>query len=157
MGTVDFLAPEQADNAKAADGRSDIYSLGCSLYFLLTGKPPFTGDSVLKRLMAHQDRPAPSLRAARPEVSEALEEIYLKMMAKRPADRPESMSEVVMALEACRTSSREAGDASAELKTFARTIMKRAPDAPPPWTRGLCVRAAFARSRRPDFRSRPEA
>ncbi len=128
MGTVDFLAPEQADNAKAADARSDIYSLGCTLYYLLTAKPPFPGDTILKRLIAHQDRPAPSLRAAPPEVSEALDDIYLKMMAKRPGDRPRSMSEVVLALEGCRTSSREAGDASAELKTFARTIMKRAPE-----------------------------
>lgn len=128
MGTVDFLAPEQADNAKTADARADIYSLACTLYFLLTANPPFSGDTVLKRLMAHQDRPAPSLRAARPEVPQVLEVIYLKMMSKRPGDRPQSMSEVVIALEACRTSAREAGDASADLKTFARTIMKRAPE-----------------------------
>ncbi|MDB5351023.1 MAG: serine/threonine protein kinase [Planctomycetota bacterium] len=127
MGTVDFLAPEQANDAKSADGRADIYSLACTLYFLLKGKPPFPGDSVLKRLMAHQDRPAPSLRAARPEVPESLEAVYLAMMAKRPADRPQTVSEVVMALEATRSTVREAGDASAELKTFARTAMKRAP------------------------------
>jgi len=141
MGTVDFLAPEQAENAKAADGRSDIYSLGCTLYFLLTGKPPFPGDTVLKRLMAHQDRPAPSLRAARPEVPTALEDIYLRMMAKRPADRPQSVSEVVLALEACRTTSRDAGDVSVDLMTFARTIMKRAPERGP---RGLDA-SVFAR------------
>ncbi len=128
MGTVDFLAPEQAENAKAADARSDIYSLGCTLYFLLTGKPPFAGDTILKRLMAHQQRPAPSLRLARPEVSEALDEVFQRMMAKRPSDRPQTMSEVVLSLEACRSSSREAGDASADLKTFARTILKRAPE-----------------------------
>ena len=127
MGTVDFLAPEQAHDAKSADGRADIYSLGCTLYFLLTGKPPFPGDSVLKRLMAHQGRPAPSLRAARPEVPEALEAVYLRMMAKRPADRPQTISEVLLALEACRTSAREAGDASADLKTFARTALKGPP------------------------------
>ena len=96
MGTVDFMAPEQADDAKTVDHRADIYSLGCTLYFLLTGRPPFEGDSVLKRLMAHQERPAPSLRAARPDVPARLEAAYLKMMAKRPADRPESMSEVVI-------------------------------------------------------------
>jgi serine/threonine-protein kinase len=127
MGTIDFLAPEQANDAKTADVRADIYSLACTLYFLLTAQPPFTGDTVLKRLMAHQDRPAPSLRAARPEVSEALENVYLKMMSKCPADRPRTMSEVILALESSRTSAREAGDASVDLKTFARTIMKRAP------------------------------
>jgi formylglycine-generating enzyme required for sulfatase activity len=79
-------------------------------------------------MMAHQNRPAPSLRAARPEVSEALDAIYLRMMAKRPGDRPQTMSEVILALESCRTSAREAGDVSADLKTFAHTIMKRAPE-----------------------------
>jgi serine/threonine protein kinase len=83
LGTVDYLAPEQADDAKRADQRADIYSIGCTLYFLLTGQPPFGGDTVLKRLIAHQNRPAPSLRAVRPEVSEAIEAIYLRMMAKR--------------------------------------------------------------------------
>lgn len=127
MGTVDFIAPEQADDAKAADGRADVYGLGCTLYFLLTGKPPFPGDTVLKRLMAHQQRPAPSIRAARPEAPEGLEEVYLRMMAKRPADRPQTMSELVLALEACRTTAREAGDVSVDLKAFARTVLKRAP------------------------------
>ncbi len=126
MGSVDFLAPEQADDAKTADHRADIYGLGCTLYYLLIGRPPFPGDTLLKRLMAHQERPAPSLQAARPEVPDAIEAIYQKMMAKRPDDRPQSMTEVVEALEACRGSSREAGDASADLKTFARTVMKRA-------------------------------
>ncbi|WP_406698332.1 family 16 glycoside hydrolase [Singulisphaera sp. Ch08] len=126
MGSTDFLAPEQADDAKRADQRADIYSIGCTLYFLLTGQPPFGGDTVLKRLMAHQERPAPSLRAVRPEVSEAIEAIYLRMMAKRPADRPQSVTEVILALEACRSAVREAGDASADLKTFAVTVMKRA-------------------------------
>lgn len=125
MGTIDFLAPEQADNAKRADHRADIYSLGCTLHFLLTGEPPFGGDTVLKRLMAHQERPAPALRDARPEVSETLEATYQAMMAKRPDDRPQSISEVVLALEACRSSAREAGDASADLKTFARVTMSR--------------------------------
>ncbi len=126
MGSVDFLAPEQADDAKKADHRADIYSLGCTLYFLLTGNPPFPGDTLLKRLIAHQDRPAPSLRATRPQVSESLEDVYLRMMAKRPADRPQSMTQVIAALEACRLSPREAGDASADLKTFATSFMKRA-------------------------------
>ena len=127
MGTVDFLAPEQANDARSADARADVYSLGCTLHFLLTGRPPFGGQTVLQRLMAHQDRPAPSLRAARPEVPEALEAAYLAMMAKRPGERPQTMSAVVIAMEACRTSAREAGDASVDLKTFARTALKRAP------------------------------
>ena len=130
MLTVDFLAPEQADDAKTADGRADIYSLACTLYFLLTGQPPFPGDSVLKRLMAHQDRPAPPLRAARPEVPATLDALYLRMMAKHPADRPQSIAEVVLALEATRSTPREAGDASAELKTFARTALQRPPRSP---------------------------
>jgi serine/threonine protein kinase len=118
MGTVDFIAPEQADDSKRADHRADIYSLGCTLYFLMTARPPFEDESALKRLIAHQNRPAPSLKAQRPEVSKALESTYLAMMAKRPDDRPRSMSEVVALLEACRASPDEAREARATLKTF---------------------------------------
>ncbi len=68
MGTVDFMAPEQAEDSHRVDHRADIYSLGCTFYYLLTGRVPFSGDNVLKRLMAHMERPAPSLRIARPDV-----------------------------------------------------------------------------------------
>ncbi len=95
MGTVDYMAPEQAKDSKRADHRADIYSLGCTLFYLLTGREPFVAETVLKRLMAHLERPAPSLRAARPDVPTPLEQAYQKMMAKRPADRPASMTAVI--------------------------------------------------------------
>jgi serine/threonine protein kinase len=103
MGTIDYMAPEQAEDSKRADHRADIYSLGCTLFYLLTGREPFVAETVLKRLMAHQERPAPSLRAARPDVPTPLEEAYQRMMAKRPSDRPASMTEVIALLEACQT------------------------------------------------------
>ena len=88
MGTVDFMAPEQAVDSRTADHRADIYSLGCTLYYLLTGRPPFDGATVLARLMAHQEQPARSLLAARPDVARALDAAYQKMMAKRPSRPP---------------------------------------------------------------------
>ena len=78
MGTVDFMAPEQAEDSRRADHRADIYSLGCTLYYLLTGQTPFEGPTVLKRLMAHLEQPAPSLRSKRPEVPASLESVYQK-------------------------------------------------------------------------------
>ncbi len=126
MGTVDFIAPEQANDSKKADHRADIYSLGCTLYFLLTGHPPFQGETILKRLMAHQQQPAPSLHSARDDVPAALEAAYQTMMAKKAADRPRSMTEVIELLEACRTTPNAAKQARADLKTFAETFMKRA-------------------------------
>jgi serine/threonine protein kinase/tetratricopeptide (TPR) repeat protein len=125
MGTVDYMAPEQAEDSRSVDGRADVYSLGCTLYFLLTGKPPFEAANVLKRLMAHQERPAPSLLAARRDVPEALEEIYQAMMAKRPGDRPSSMAEVVRRLEASRAP-KEARKAQTDLKDLAEEAVKRA-------------------------------
>ena len=118
MGTVDYSAPEQADDAKAVDHRADIYSLGCTLHFLLAGRPPFEGDSLIKKLMAHQNRPAPSLHASRSDVPAALEVAYQSMMAKNSADRPQSMGAVIWLLESCRTADADKSRARKELITF---------------------------------------
>jgi serine/threonine protein kinase len=101
MGTVDFMAPEQALNPKKADRRADIYSLGCTLFFLLTGEKPYPGETVMEVLVAHREAPVPSLTAARKDVPPSLETVFQKMVAKEPDDRYQSMSEVVSALESC--------------------------------------------------------
>lgn len=99
FGTVDFMSPEQAFDSKEADHRSDIYSLGCTLYFLLAGTPVFSGSSMMAKLLAHRESPIPSLCQARRDVSEALDHLFQRMIAKRSLDRPESMDAVVRELE----------------------------------------------------------
>jgi serine/threonine protein kinase len=134
MGTVDYSAPEQADDAKTVDHRADIYSLGCTLHFLATGRPPFEGDSLIKKLMAHQNRPAPSLHAARPDIPPALEAAYQSMMAKDPADRPQSMSAVIWLLESGGSSDADKPRARKGLITFVDG--RPMPAAPKPRERG---------------------
>jgi serine/threonine-protein kinase len=101
MGTYDYMAPEQSDSTYDADHRSDVYSLGCTLYRLLTDSTPFQGETPIQIVFAHHERPIPSLRDARPEVPAELDDAFCRMVAKRPEDRYQSMTEVIAALETC--------------------------------------------------------
>src|SRR5262249_10347451 len=87
LGTPDYIAPEQLQNATQADIRSDIYSLGCTLYFLLTGRPPFKGENMFAVLQAHLTKEAPAVNKLRPEVPPVLAAVVTKMIAKDPAKR----------------------------------------------------------------------
>jgi WD40 repeat protein/serine/threonine protein kinase len=98
MGTPDFMAPEQAADSHAADVRADLYSLGCTLYFLLTGRVPFPGGSLTEKLLKHQTGPVPRVEAVRPDVPPGVAAVARKLMAKRPADRYQTPAELAEAL-----------------------------------------------------------
>ena len=108
MGTVDYMAPEQALSTKTADARSDIYSLGISLWYLLTGKCAYDGDTLMAKLLAHRDAPIPLLRAERGDVPASVDAVFQKMVAKQAKDRYQSMTEVIRDLEACQNGSASA-------------------------------------------------
>jgi serine/threonine protein kinase len=99
MGTVDFMSPEQAMGQSNLDHRTDIYSLGCTLHFLLLGRPPYEGPSMMAVLLNHRQGPIPSLTAERPEVPAPLDAVFRRMVAKAAADRFQTMTQVVAALE----------------------------------------------------------
>jgi hypothetical protein len=98
LGTIDYIAPEQAQDARNADIRADIYSLGCTLYFALTGKPPFEGADMIEKLGPRVTGEAPWVRTVRPDVPPALEEVLRKLMARLPADRYQTPAEAAEAL-----------------------------------------------------------
>jgi serine/threonine protein kinase len=98
LGTPDYMAPEQTMDAARADIRADIYSLGCTLYHLLTGKPPFKADSLYQIMYAHQNKQAEPVGTSRPDVPAELANVVAKMMAKDPAQRYQTPADVAKAL-----------------------------------------------------------
>ncbi|MEQ1825617.1 MAG: serine/threonine-protein kinase [Pirellula sp.] len=97
VGTAAFMSPEQAKTPYAVDERSDIYSLGCTLYFLMTGKPPYIAKSEMETILAHLNDPIPDLRipVGSPPASAELNLLLRRMLSKSPQDRPASMGQVV--------------------------------------------------------------
>ncbi len=87
LGTFDYISPEQAHDPRQADVRSDIYSLGCTLYFLLTGQPPFPEGTALQKLLMHGTKMPEDPRLFRTDISDSMIAILRKMMAKKPSDR----------------------------------------------------------------------
>ena len=100
MGTVEYMAPEHAANAKDADHRSDIYSLGCTLYRLLTGRLPYGGTTLVEKLIAQREHPIPLLSDSIETIPEELQGVFVRMVAKKPADRYQSMDDCIRDLQA---------------------------------------------------------
>lgn len=121
MGTVDYMAPEQALDTKTADARADIYALGCSLYYLLTGHAAYQGDTHMKKILAHREQSIPSLLTVRKDVPVQIDTIFRKMVAKKIEDRYQTMTEVITALEEFGTSQ----SARPSVDPFAVTILKQ--------------------------------
>ncbi len=95
LGTFDYISPEQARDPRNVDIRSDIYSLGCTLFFVLTGRPPFPHGTVLQKLLQHQNEPPPKLRELNPQLPEELSQLVHHMLAKDPAQRFQTPGELI--------------------------------------------------------------
>src|SRR5262249_2192148 len=98
IGTADYLAPEQALDFHAADIRADIYSLGCTFYYLLTGQPPFAGGMLAEKLLKHPQAEPPPIEQFRQDMPAGLSGVLRRMLAKRPQDRYQTPADVNEAL-----------------------------------------------------------
>jgi membrane protein implicated in regulation of membrane protease activity len=131
MGTPDYMAPEQAADPQSADVRADIYSLGCTLYYLLAGQVPFPRGDAIDKLIAHGDRLPQPLSQLRADVSPDLMRIVERMMAKIPAERFQTPAEVAQALDAL------GSPAEAPFRENAAVLPRR------PWRRVATMIAGF--------------
>ncbi|MDX2038406.1 MAG: protein kinase [Isosphaeraceae bacterium] len=102
IGSAAYAAPEQAIDATAVDARADIYALGCTFYFLLTGRPPYVNKSLMSLLLMHRDAAIPDVRADRPDAPAEAASLIARMLAKDPDDRFASMDDVIRALQTLR-------------------------------------------------------
>jgi serine/threonine protein kinase len=100
LGTFDYMAPEQAVNAKSVDHRADIYSLGCTMHFLLTGEPPFDGDNSAEKIVAHREQQIPDLKQQRTEISSDINGLFQQLLAKSPDQRFATAAAVAEAVSA---------------------------------------------------------
>ena len=98
LGSIDYMAPEQAADPHSADIRADVYSLGCTLYFLLAGQPPFPHGQLAEKIRWHAERLPPALDEVRGDVSPGLSLVLGRMLAKSPAERYQTPGEVAAAL-----------------------------------------------------------
>jgi len=98
MGTADYMAPEQAVDPHAADIRADLYGLGCTLYYLLTGRPPFTGGTFIQKVERHRWEEPEAVERLRPEVPVDVAGVVRKLMAKKPEERYQTPAELAAAL-----------------------------------------------------------
>jgi len=112
IGTPNFIAPEQATDPRNSSARSDIYSLGCTLFFLLTGRPPFSASSRAHALALHQQPERPNLAGSRADISPELVDVFDRMVAVAPDERYQSMTEVADALEQSLTRTGVRGEAA---------------------------------------------
>ena len=112
VGTPDYMAPEQAKNSKTVDHRADLYALGCTLYYLLKGQPPFPDGSPIDKLLRHQLDPPPDLRRSRPDVPAGLVEVIDKLLRKNADDRYQTAAEVAVALAPYSAGRKQAADRS---------------------------------------------
>ncbi len=138
VGTVDYIAPEQARDSGRADARSDIYSLGCTLFHMLAGHPPFHEGGLAERIYKHCNTVAPNLRQFNPEVPARFAAIVARTLAKKPADRFQNAGELLRALQDVVTPSVEvstrdllAGLAEGEAETTPARKKSPAPNARP--------------------------
>lgn len=95
LGTFDYISPEQAREPRMADVRSDLYSLGCTLFFMLTGRPPFPDGNMMQKLLRHQGDAPPNTREMRSDVPAELSQIVSKLLAKLPEDRYQSPVDLI--------------------------------------------------------------
>ena len=99
MGTAEYLAPEQAMGGRV-DGRADLYALGCVLFALLAGRPPFKAATPVATMMMHANDPVPDVATLRPETPDWLADLVHGLLAKSPDDRPAGAATVAAALAA---------------------------------------------------------
>src|SRR5262245_8829857 len=119
LGTPDYIAPEQAEDPRQADIRSDLFSLGGTLYFLLAGEVPYPGTTLIQKLRRQLSDPVPSVRSRRPDVPVELDALIQKLMARDPAERFQTPAELMEAL-------------SDVLSARAKPGWLKSPAAPPP-------------------------
>jgi len=131
LGTFDYISPEQARDPRVADVRSDLYSLGCTMFYMFTGRPPFAEGTMVQKLLQHQQAEPPAVDELRPEVPRRLAAIVARLMEKNPLDRYQRPAVLAADLLAC-------AEAEALQLAHARSLplpmpIERPVSAPLPW------------------------